>query len=75
MAEHSAVNRRVVGSSPTCGANSYKRQRSPIHRALPSTSNKISTPQSFKPCFSGLSLACVLDCLEKFIGLYAVYRE
>ena len=21
MAEHSAVNRRVVGSSPTCGAN------------------------------------------------------
>ncbi len=23
MAEHSAVNRRVVGSSPTCGANSF----------------------------------------------------
>ena len=23
MAEHSAVNRRVVGSSPTCGANFY----------------------------------------------------
>src|SRR5436190_10013077 len=23
MAEHSAVNRRVVGSSPTCGANSH----------------------------------------------------
>ena len=23
MAEHSAVNRRVVGSSPTCGANIY----------------------------------------------------
>ncbi len=26
MAEHSAVNRRVVGSSPTCGANSIKRK-------------------------------------------------
>ena len=24
MAEHSAVNRRVVGSSPTCGANFVK---------------------------------------------------
>jgi hypothetical protein len=24
MAEHSAVNRRVVGSSPTCGANTLK---------------------------------------------------
>lgn len=23
MAEHSAVNRRVVGSSPTCGANLF----------------------------------------------------
>ena len=24
MAEHSAVNRRVVGSSPTCGAKDYE---------------------------------------------------
>src|SRR5690606_33974834 len=27
MAEHSAVNRRVVGSSPTCGANIYNNLR------------------------------------------------
>ena len=26
MAEHSAVNRRVVGSSPTCGAKKSKRR-------------------------------------------------
>jgi hypothetical protein len=28
MAEHSAVNRRVVGSSPTCGANFFLLQNS-----------------------------------------------
>jgi putative endonuclease len=27
MAEHSAVNRRVVGSSPTCGAKNLKKGR------------------------------------------------
>ena len=27
MAEHSAVNRRVVGSSPTCGANIFNEIR------------------------------------------------
>src|SRR5690242_21922403 len=27
MAEHSAVNRRVVGSSPTCGANNSDHKR------------------------------------------------
>src|ERR1039457_7688400 len=37
MVEHSAVNRRVVGSSPTCGANLFKhlhafdRARTPLN--------------------------------------------
>ena len=29
MAEHSAVNRRVVGSSPTCGAKARRGRREP----------------------------------------------
>src|SRR5438445_10359923 len=39
MAEHSAVNRRVVGSSPTCGANScltYSRLLIPTSRYVDS---------------------------------------
>ena len=34
MAEHSAVNRRVVGSSPTCGANIFQSYKATMHGGL-----------------------------------------
>ena len=48
MAEHSAVNRRVVGSSPTCGANFCnvpdvkKGLSSSSRRSLSQLSHKVS---------------------------------
>ena len=51
MAEHSAVNRRVVGSSPTCGAkfvfrpaSSRKRLKIGLVSAVPNPSGRYVNP-------------------------------
>ena len=55
MAEHSAVNRRVVGSSPTCGARILSNNEEKATR--------IEWPLSFVPFFvpTGFGLCFLVD--------------
>ncbi len=57
MAEHSAVNRRVVGSSPTCGAN-FDKATSPV--AFHSFVDPIAIPPLCSP--KGTAVPFELAC-------------